>query len=297
MKVNLHAGDTPRTPTLTLVAGPTPGRFFSIESKVRAIFIGRDTTCEFAIDDPSVSRRHARLYIGSADGESTDVVIQVLQSTNGTLVNGDLADRNKLVHGDRIHVGDVLLRFEMLDPVDIAYRDGIARRVEEGERDPLTGLLSRSAMEDHLPLLLDHCEQMAAPVSAVMLDLDHFKRVNDSRGHPTGDAVLSRLGEILREVVRKEDLAIRYGGEEFLLVLAGARRLHARLLAERLRETVASSRFAQVPDLVITCSFGVAERAAGESVEDWLQRADKALYRAKERGRNRSEAAPMPTRG
>ncbi len=287
--------DLVRTPTVTVVAGPSPGRFVSIERANRAVFIGRDATCEFSLDDPSVSRRHARVYMSAPhEGADLEVVLQNLQSTNGTLVNGEQVDRATLQHGDRIHIGDVLLRFEMLDQVDIAYRDGIARRVKEGERDALTGLLLRQAMEDHLPALVEQCDAGGAPVSAVMMDLDHFKKVNDTMGHPVGDTVLRETGQLVREAIRREDLAIRYGGEEFLLVLAGARRLHARLLAERLREAVARTEFGEIPGLRITCSLGVAERAPGEDLKEWLQRADEALYRAKDRGRNRSEASKTP---
>ena len=295
VRVALEA-DSPRTPTLTVVTGAAQGRFLAIERRSRAVFIGRDATCEFPLDDPSVSRRHARIYLDSTPDSGPVVVLQDLASTNGTLVNDKPVDRQVLKHGDRIHAGDVLLRFEMLDRIDIAYRDGIARRVEESERDPLTGLLARSALETQVPALLQHCAERQSPVSAVMLDLDHFKRVNDTRGHVAGDEVLRRTGEILSETVRKDDLAIRYGGEEFLLVLAGARRLHARLMAERVRERMADSTYPSMPDLVVTCSLGVAEWVPGELLEAWLDRADKALYRAKEKGRNRSEGAPTPRR-
>jgi len=287
--------DLVRTPTVTVVAGPNPGTFVSIDRANRAVFMGRGATCEFPLDDPSVSRRHARIYLERLQsGSDVYVVLQDLQSTNGTLVNGEPIDRATLKHGDRIHVGDVLLRFEMLDQLDIDYRDGIARRVQEGEVDVLTGLLSRQAMETHLPALIHQCDAGDAPVAAVMMDLDHFKKINDSMGHPVGDAVLQETGALVREAIRREDLAIRYGGEEFLLVLAGARRLHARLLAERLREAIARTEFGDIPGLRITCSLGVAERAPGEPLKDWLQRADDALYRAKDKGRNRSEASKTP---
>ena len=290
----MRDGDGTRTPTLTIVTGPEPGRFVSIARRNRAVFMGRDATCEFPLDDPSVSRRHARIYLDAGPSGESVVVLQDLQSTNGTLVNGAPADRAFLNHGDRIHIGDVLLRFEMLDSVDIAYRDGIARRVEEGERDSLTGLLSRAAMDDHLPELLEHCEKNGTPASAVMLDLDHFKRINDTRGHAAGDDVLRSVGKLVAETVRKEDLAIRFGGEEILLILAGARRLHARLLAERLREAVGRIELVDIPGVHVTCSLGVAERGPDEPIDEWLKRADAALYEAKARGRNRSEASKTP---
>ena len=285
-----------RTPTLTQVTGPERGAFVCIEYSSRALFMGRDDACDLILDDPSVSRRHSRVYIDSTPGQSNAVILQDLGSTNGTLVNGKEVEKAVLKHGDRVHVGDVLLRFEMLDPVDIAYRDGVVRKVRDAECDPLTQLLSRTGMEAHLPILLQSCESQGRPVSAVMVDLDHFKQVNDNLGHVAGDEVLRIAGGLLRTTVRREDIAVRYGGEEFLLILAGARRLHARLLAERIREALENTRFAAYPDLQVTCSLGVAERGEGEPVEEWFHRADQALYRAKERGRNRSEAAPMPRR-
>jgi diguanylate cyclase (GGDEF)-like protein len=297
VRAGVESGDAARTPTLTLASGPSPGRFVSVELRSRAIFMGRDPTCEFPIDDPSVSRRHARVYVEQMPGQPSRVVLQDLDSTNGTLVNGEPAGKVALQHGDRIHVGDVLLRFEMLDPVDIAYRSGLQRKVEESQRDGLTRLLSRQAMAVHLPALVERCRLHQWPVSAVMMDLDHFKRVNDTWGHQAGDDVLRRSAQIVTEAIRKDDLAIRYGGEEFLLVLAGARRLHARLLAERIREAVAAARYPQMPEVLSTVSLGVAERGEDEPVDSWIERADKALYRAKSRGRNRSEAAPAAREG
>jgi len=287
-------GRVRRTPTLTQVSGPERGAFVCIEFASRALFLGRDEACDFLLDDPSVSRRHSRVYIDRGSGSTGSVVVQDLGSTNGTLVNGKEIERVHLKHGDRVHVGDVLLRFEMLDPVDIAYRDGVVRKVRDAECDSLTKLLSRTGMEAHLPGLLESCARQSRPVSAVMLDLDHFKLVNDNLGHVVGDEVLQTVGQLLRSTVRREDIAVRYGGEEFLLVLAGARRLHARMLAERIRERLEGTRFPDQPSLQVTCSLGVAERGEDEAIEEWFHRTDQALYRAKEGGRNRSEAAPMP---
>ena len=281
-----------RTPTLTMVSEPEAGRRTSIDLRNRAVFLGRDESCEFTIDDPSVSRRHARIYREQRAGELAAIIIQDLGSTNGTYVNDHPTDRARLQSGDAIFLGDVELRFEMLDSVDIAYLDGLERAVQDSEKDPLTGLLHRGALDTQLPRLIERCEENAWPVSAVLLDLDHFKKVNDTRGHAAGDQVLRVVGALVRDAVRREDLAIRYGGEEILIVLAGTRRLHALLMADRMREAIASTRFPTMLDLFVTGSFGVAERGEEETVEDWLDRADKALYAAKAAGRNRAEAAP-----
>lgn len=285
-------GGDKKTPTLTMVSEPERGRRVSIDLRNRAVFLGRDEGCELSIDDPSVSRRHARLYREQRAGERAAIVLQDLGSTNGTYVNDIPTERTHLQSGDAIFVGDVELRFEMLDPVDLAYLDDLDRAVEESEKDALTGLLHRGALKSHLPMLLKRCAENSWPISAVLLDLDHFKQVNDTRGHAAGDAVLRGVGELVRDAVRREDLAIRYGGEEILVVLAGTRRLHALLMADRMRESLASMRFDGMPDLSVTGSFGVAERREGETSEQWLSRADQALYRAKSAGRNRAEAAP-----
>ena len=283
---------TPRTPTLTMISDPEPGRRVSINVRNRAIFIGRDEQCDLSIDDPSVSRRHARIYTEKRAGEAPAIVLQDLSSTNGTFVNDHPTDRAQLSSGDTIYLGDVELRFEMLDPVDLAYLDGLERAVSDSEKDPLTGLLGRVAMDDHVPRLVDRCLENGWPVSAVMLDLDHFKKINDTRGHGAGDQVLRVVGALVQDAVRKEDLAIRYGGEELLIILAGTRRLHALLMADRLRDAIASTRFPAMPDLYVTASLGVAERLPDEELVHWIDRADKALYRAKNGGRNRTEAAP-----
>ncbi len=297
VRVPVGGQDAIRTPTLTVVTGPSPGRYQAISLGTRAIFIGRDATCEFAVDHSSVSRRHARLYIERQGHGAPIVVLQDLESTNGTLVNNRPIHRQTLSHGDRVRIGDVLLRFEMLDKLDIAYRDGVAQQIEESELDVLTRLLNRSAMGNHLPQLIEHCVSVEIPVSAVLLDLDHFKQINDNLGHAAGDTVLRKIGEIIRQTIRKDDLAIRYGGEEFLLVLPGARRLHARLQAERLRESIAAAEFEGQSGLQVTASLGVSEWEQSESLDLWIDRTDRALYRAKERGRNRSEAAPPPSSG
>jgi diguanylate cyclase (GGDEF)-like protein len=123
-------------------------------------------------------------------------------------------------------------------------------------------------------------------LSVIMLDLDHFKRVNDRFGHAAGDEVLETLGGMLRQQLRREDLALRFGGEEILLVLPGIDLEGARLVAERLRLLTAAQVFSRCEHRV-TASFGVAGREADEGWEALLKRADQALYRAKAEGRNR----------
>jgi diguanylate cyclase len=122
-------------------------------------------------------------------------------------------------------------------------------------------------------------------MTLVSLDVDHFKSINDSLGHEAGDAVLSRLGELLRRRARSVDKVFRLGGEEFLVFLFGTDLENGKSVAEELRGIVESHDF--LPDRKITASFGVATLRPAENWTEWIKRGDKNLYRAKEEGRNR----------
>ena len=129
------------------------------------------------------------------------------------------------------------------------------------------------------------------PLSLLVLDLDHFKRVNDTLGHQIGDEVLRAAGRIIVTQIRASDTAIRYGGEEVVVFLPGSPVMGARLVAERLRCAIAAFNTATISaGLKLSVSIGVAQRFDGESFGDLLKRADDALYRAKHAGRNRVEA-------
>lgn len=283
----------PRTPTLTQTSGGEQGRWHTMDSRHRAIFVGRDAGNEFAIDHPSISRRHARFWL-EAEGPNLQAWVQDLSSRNGTFVNGRRIEKFRLSSGDRVLVGDIELRFDLLDGADLKYRHELAERIARGDRDALTGLLLRRAWEELVPPLLERAERGDQAISCIVFDLDHFKAVNDQHGHAAGDEVLRTAGAVIRQCLRKDDLAIRYGGEEFVIVLPGIRRPVARTMAERLREAMAKQAHPALAGRAVTASLGVAEWAVGESQAMWLDRADRALYAAKEHGRNRTEAAPPP---
>jgi len=152
--------------------------------------------------------------------------------------------------------------------------------------DPLTGVGNRRRLEQALPLEITRSERTGHKLSAFMADLDHFKRINDTYGHEAGDNVLAAFGRILVKNIRPTDIAARFGGEEFVVMMPHTVLAQGAATAERLRETLASSRIEPLHEPV-TASIGVAELAPGESGEELLQRIDKALYAAKESGRNR----------
>jgi two-component system cell cycle response regulator len=177
------------------------------------------------------------------------------------------------------------------------YADKLRNRLDQGLElavtDPLTGLHNRRYISSRLRQAVDSANNGGAPVSLMIADLDHFKRINDTYGHDAGDAVLREFSQRTIDGLRALDLAARYGGEEFVVVMPGAGLSEAEIAAERLRAATAGTGF-QLPDgavVDVTVSIGVAQVSAGETLESLLRRADIALYEAKAQGRNRVGAA------
>jgi diguanylate cyclase (GGDEF)-like protein len=161
---------------------------------------------------------------------------------------------------------------------------------DQSTRDHLTGLLNRRSMEDALERELARAQRADSPLSLLLMDLDHFKRINDAFGHQFGDTLLREIGQVLRLNVRSSDVACRYGGEEFVVILPGADAEAARARAERLRELVEQVGTAQAGRVFgpMTLSVGLAAFPGhGLSGRALLEAADRALYEAKQQGRNR----------
>jgi diguanylate cyclase (GGDEF)-like protein len=167
---------------------------------------------------------------------------------------------------------------------------------ERATMDGLTRLYNRAAFDEHVARIADLGLLLGTPPSLMMIDLDHFKRLNDQHGHPGGDEALRKVSEsLLRNFLRKEDFVARYGGEEFAVVLMDASPSDAKNLAERLRKAVRSigMEYRGVP-VPLTVSVGVSSLVPGETAALWIERADQALYAAKANGRDRVEIADLP---
>jgi diguanylate cyclase (GGDEF)-like protein len=160
--------------------------------------------------------------------------------------------------------------------------------------DPLTGAYNREFLLQRLPQEIEATIDRDRPLSVAMVDVDHFKAVNDQYGHGVGDVVLAEVARRLRGAIRGGDLLVRYGGEEFLAVLPKADAGRAWEVGERMRQRVCERAF-DIGDgmaLLLRISIGIAQWRMGETMPDLIDRADTALYGAKERGRNRVEVAP-----
>jgi two-component system cell cycle response regulator len=191
-------------------------------------------------------------------------------------------------------VGGVSLRLDLLSPDELSHLEAVSSRLRAADRDPLTGLLTRRFLEDRLPSLADQCARSDIPFTCAFVDVDHFKKVNDTKGHDAGDAVLQGVARVLANMARKSDLVARWGGEEFVLALGNTQEPGGRIAAERLRRALESAKH-DLPggdQLGATASIGLASAIDPDwQLEDLLSRADKAMYSAKARGRNRVEVA------
>ena len=152
--------------------------------------------------------------------------------------------------------------------------------------DPLTGLANRRRLSEMLDRELSQARRSHRPLAALMADIDHFKSINDTYGHGTGDKVLQQVAQILRDSCRKEDIVARYGGEEFLVILPDSGTKAATECAERIRRTISGVSFPGI-DHPVTASFGVTVFTSSDTEDDFIKRADTALYEAKTTGRNR----------
>jgi diguanylate cyclase (GGDEF)-like protein len=244
---------------------------------------GRSIQTDLPLDDEAVSRRHARFAWTGAD-----YAVQDLGSTNGTYVNDAPVSGGRLLRdGDQIKIGRTIFKFLCSGNVELSYHEEIYRLMT---RDGLTQVHNKRAFDDALDRELSRGRRYARHLSLVIFDIDHFKRINDSRGHLAGDAVLRQLAGAVSTHVRREDVLARVGGEEFALLLPELPIDNARFVAEKLRALVERTPFRYEQHTIpVTASFGVASVVPGQSAqpEELYQAADARLYAAKNGGRNR----------
>ena len=215
-------------------------------------------------------------------GSENSHLLEIHQTTLWEMVNAshELAKNLLVVLSERVRSHNRV----------IADSFGELRKAEQSAvTDALTGLGNRHTMEHAFPATIERCVRDARPISLLMLDLDNFKVLNDRFGHIAGDRVLATVAEILKTQFRPSDVLVRYGGDEFAVLLPHANATQACVIAERVREAVIDSemiRDKDAGDSKVSVSIGVAELTEGQTLDSFLESADEALYRAKRSGRN-----------
>lgn len=157
--------------------------------------------------------------------------------------------------------------------------------------DSLTGAWNRNQFDEFVRIEIPRAERYGQPICLLIIDIDHFKRVNDEHGHSAGDRILQQISDLMRQQIRLVDSLFRWGGEEFAILLPNTSIAAARFIAERLRQAIGQFGFDTAGQ--ITVSVGVAELERGETAQTWFERADQALYTAKDQGRNRVVSAEV----
>jgi len=260
--------------------GPDIGRRTPLTNE--SYVFGREAGVDLIISRSSVSRRHAEVI---RDQRGTWFV-RDLGSTNGTFVNERKVEYEGLRDGDQLRLGDAIFKFLAGTNVEAAYHEEIYRMTIV---DGLTGVNNKRYFLDFLERELASAHRHSHPLTLVMMDIDHFKAVNDQRGHLAGDAVLKEMCNRVRARIRREDLFARYGGEEFAAVLTVTPLEGGVRFAEHVRHLVATTAFSFDGQVFpVTVSLGVASVHNMPDVDanTLIKRADDNLYQAKHRGRN-----------
>jgi two-component system, cell cycle response regulator len=276
-------------PYLIVLAGSAMGVMHHLEREVTVI--GRGERADVRIVDDGISREHSRVV--RKDGK---ILVEDMGSTNGTYCNGIRLASQVLVEGDKIMIGTgTILKFTYHDEIDEVFQQQLT---ESALRDPLTKIYNRKFFLDRVQNEFTYADRHRLPLALLFLDIDRFKTINDTHGHPVGDEVLKELAALMTKSLRSEDVLARYGGEEFAVVCRGLDLTKAQSLAERIRKAIEGHRFeARERIIPVTVSIGVASfpdprvRSAG----DLIVLSDETMYEAKRSGRNRvCVQAPAP---
>jgi two-component system, cell cycle response regulator len=267
-------------PCIVQIYGKDIGKKYALDKVQTTIGRGPDNT--IVCDMDNVSRTHCKIYAGAGGNYIEDV-----GSTNGTFVNDqELASRTKLRNGDLLKIGGVIFKFIDGDNIEQLYYEEIYRMAII---DGLTQVFNKRYFMEFLDREMARCARYARPLTLVMFDLDHFKRVNDEFGHLAGDYVLKRVAEMIQKKhIRKEECFARYGGEEFSIVLPDTPADRGAILSEKIRQGIEETKFEFEQNLIpVTVSMGVTMMTKGDTQDSFIARADEKLYVGKQGGRNR----------
>lgn len=273
-------GVSRRRPRLVILAGTNVGAVYAVGNSTT---LGRASSASIRIDSEEISRQHARIFEAPGGWALED-----MGSRNGTFLNGGRLSAMKMLgDGDKIELGSgIVLRFAFFDELDESYHRTM---YESSLRDALTHAFNRKYFDERLDQEFAYSLRHGSALSLLMMDIDHFKAVNDAHGHPAGDTVLTQLASHMQKIIRVEDVFARYGGEEFVILCRGIGLEPSRAFAERVRVSV--ERFAFVHKrpaggdqrLPVTVSIGTAAVPHAEILQPAMlvEAADRALYQAK----------------
>jgi len=273
-------------PVIIVSSGTEQGRIISL-AQYKSILVGRDKECELRVYDPSCSRKHVEIFVD----DNQRVFLKDLGSTNGSKLNGKRLEKESAIEikdGDRIQLGDATnLRHTLMPEQDARVQMDVYFRAT---RDRLTNAFNRHHFDEALDREVSYQRRTGHGLGILFFDVDHFKRINDTFGHPGGDEVLREIGTRVPTVIRNEDIFARVGGEEFGILVRNDTLEGMRILAERLRLAMEKKSVDfEGREVWFTVSVGLTLITGNHDLTatNLFQLADDALYEAKNAGRNR----------
>lgn len=270
-----------KKPYLTVIKGSRLGEIFSVHKPETTV--GRSPECDLWIEDSTISRQHFLLTL-----KNEKVIIQDLNSTNGTYLNGSrIYSEQPLRDGDKIQISQSTI-FE-INYLDESRSLSEQKRYEMGVRDPATNIFNKRYFMDRLKEEFAYAKRKKSPLSLILFDIDYFKILNDSYGHLAGDLVLQNLCNEVNATIRSGDLLARFGGEEFVILMRDSDGTQAYELAERIRRVVENMEVdyqGKIVKITVSCGIATFNDQYADDIS-FLAAADKFLYRSKKQGRNR----------
>jgi diguanylate cyclase (GGDEF)-like protein len=278
-----EAAEASRLPVLIVLRGGQLGRRYLLNES-RFVLGRRDSVSTLVIPfDPKISSRHCEIEHDAA----RDVwVVRDAGSTNGTLLNGKVVETADLAEGDKLLLGDTILKFTFHDEVESEFHHEVDRLMNI---DELTGLIVLRVFRERFHATFEACARGRRPLALLMMDMDGLKKINDTHGHQAGASTIAGVGHLLGELVGTSGLVARFGGDEFMAAFPDLDRQGGVAQGERVRAALAAQKFAfGEVRLHPTISIGVAALPEDATTPERLTRvADEALYRAKAAGRDR----------
>jgi two-component system, cell cycle response regulator len=279
LKIRLEQAKS-SSPCLVVISGKPLGKSFFIAKA--SMILGRDLTADISIGETSISRRHTEFQV-----TNEGIICKDLGSTNGTFINDQKCGSQLLVDGDLIRCGNTILKFLKEGKIENLHYE---KMYDLATRDALTQALNRKAILELISEEYQRSSSRNLPLTLLLLDIDHFKNINDTHGHPAGDYVLKETcALIMNKMIRSQDALGRYGGEEFALLLRETKLQIAVDVAERIRMAVEKQAYLfENKTIPVRISIGVATLdSTSKNSDELIATADRALYDAKNQGRNR----------
>lgn len=266
---------------ILFLKGPMLGKLYPLKKGIS--LLGRSSKADISIDDPGVSREHLKIKVG---GEKA--IVEDLGSTNGTFVNSNRITEHALESGDKIQVSpSTIFKLVISAESETVFLDELYRM---GVTDPVTNIYNKSYFLERLKQEFSHAKRTKTDLSLLMIDIDHFKKINEAHGPLAGDIVLVKISELLSSKTRSDDIVARYGGEEFAAILPGTGEEGASICAERIRNEIDKATFMfEDKELKTTVSIGVAtlnDEHSFDNIDEFIKAVDQCLSYSKKKGRN-----------